>query len=227
MPRPAGCRAEDVPWASQTWVLLHPEVPRAAQALVNANAVQKSSGWDPEGIADGDLITPPSALSLFCSRWLVCEGLKALLEAARSVPHVTERGEEGGCLWCPEGEQEHTTSSYRECNTQGEQIQRPSPNRVDASPYFSSRDLQQQPLAWAAQPRAGQKPHQQLCQGLIPFLVCARVPQPWGDEALRVHKQGSACKTVLHVLDALSWISRSSWEHSGRLGGVLQNWGQL
>lgn len=130
VPQATGRRAEDGPWAAQRWVLLHPEVPRAAQAVVNAN--EKSSGGDPEGIAGGDLIIPTSAMSVFCSRWLVCEGLKVLLEAARSVPRVTERGGEGGSLWGPEGEQEHTTSNYH--NTQGEQIRRPSPNQADATP---------------------------------------------------------------------------------------------
>lgn len=96
MPQGAGRTAEDGPRAAQRWVLLHPEVPRAAQAVVNANAVQKSSGGDPEGIAGGDLIIPTSAMSLFCSRWLVCEGLKALLEAARSVPQSGAR-REGAC----------------------------------------------------------------------------------------------------------------------------------
>lgn len=230
MPQGAGRTAEDGPRAAQRWVLLHPEVPRTAQAVVNANAVRKSSGGDPEGIAGGDLIIPTSAMSLFCSRWLVCEGLKALLEAAQSVPRVTEWGEKGGSLWGPEGEEEHTTSNYHECNTQGEQIQRPSPNQVDATPYLAVETSRSSPSRGQRSLELGKRctssSAKAWCRLLSPSLFRARVPR------LRSLKLFVCMSGVLLVgwccgRWVLTWISRSSWEHSGSSWGVLQNWGEL
>lgn len=230
MPQGAGRTAEDGPRAAQRWVLLHPEVPRAAQAVVNANAVRKSSGGDPEGIAGGDLIIPTSAMSLFCSRWLVCEGLKALLEAAQSVPRVTEWGEKGGSLWGPEGEEERTTSNYHECNTQGEQIQCPSPNQVDATPYLAVETSRSSPSRGQCSLELGKRCTSSSAKAwsrlLSPSLVRARVPH------LRSLKLFVCMSGVLLVgwccgRWMLTWISRSSWEHSGSSWGVLQNWGQL
>lgn len=92
---------------------------------------QWGSGGDcGRGFNNSDISHELVLQSLACLR-----GLKGALGGSSVC--ATEWGEKGGSLWGPEGEEERTTSNYHECNTQGEQIQRPSPNQVDKTPYLA------------------------------------------------------------------------------------------